>query len=97
MFGKVRFKEGIFGREFSEVTLNFLIFIYFIYLLSSKPYRTVIVRLARICPLHRRRKTEGDNRSTLKPVLSLTRDKKNLKLPHVTVFDKKQDRLLFSK
>ena len=44
MFGKVRFKDGIFGTEFSEVTLNSHIFIYFIYLLRSKPYRTVIVQ-----------------------------------------------------
>ena len=69
MFGKVRFKEGIFGREFSEVTLNFLIFIYFIYLLSSKPYRTVIVQNSAFDWLgFVRCRDEGRQKGTIGPV-----------------------------
>lgn len=85
------------------MTLNFLIFIYFVYLLSSKPYRTVIVQNSAFDWLGFVRFTVAERqkgtvlRSTVKTVLSLMRDVKNLKLSHFAVFDKKQDRLLFSK
>ena len=63
------------------MTLNFLIFIHFIYLLSSKPYRTVIVQnsafdwlgFVRFTDAERQMGTVG---STLKTALSLTKDKK---------------------